>query len=26
VPFEGLNDVPINFVGQTPKLLKFWGR
>jgi len=25
VPFGGLNDVPLNFGGKTPKKLKFWG-
>jgi len=25
VPFCGLNDVPLNFGGNTPKKLKFWG-
>jgi len=26
VPFGGLNDVPLNFVGKIPQKLKFWGR
>jgi len=26
VPFEGLNDVPLNFGGKIHQKLKFWGR
>jgi len=26
VPFEGLNDVSLNFGGKIPQKLKFWGR
>ena len=26
VPFGGLNDVPLNFVGKIPQKLKFLGR
>ena len=26
VPFGGLNDVSLNFVGKIPQKLKFWGR
>ena len=26
VPFGGLNDVPLNFGGEIPQKLKFWGR